>query len=339
MKRHGFTLIAFLSVALGVAGYAQSSQSSPQSSPAQQSAAERTLYRQYYNAVKKKDDASACTLAQEFLTKFPHSRYAQYVRRTMEQCRLEQFHQALSDYYKAPDAAKLDALLAAGERILKDQPDQLYVTSQLAIAMSRGAISGSFRDLERAKAAAQQTLNRLDSPTPPEGWQAEQYNALREAAQAQLNQFLGWDLLHRDNPDPEQAATYLTRAIEVRNKDGMGWKDPNNYWLRADTYTRQYAKVKAQYDALSDAEKNGEQGKALLVQVDALVDRMIGDYARVVALATQPQTQPMQQSAREHLEQLWKYRHDGRTEGLEAYILAVQKDPAAVPPTAEQKGK
>ena len=66
---------------------------------------------------------------------------------------------------------------------------------------------------------------------------------------------------------------------------------------------------------------------------------MIGDYARVVALATQPQTQPMQQSAREHLEQLWKYRHDGRTEGLEAYILAVQKDPAAVPPTAEQKGK
>ncbi|MFN7945391.1 MAG: hypothetical protein U0Z53_08570 [Blastocatellia bacterium] len=336
MTRRGFTLTTILSMALSIAAYAQQPQ--PPQQP-QQSEAERTLYQQYYNAVQNKDDAKSCTLAQEFLTRFPQSQYAKYVRRTLEKCGLEQFQQLLGEYYKAPDAAKLDALMAAGEKILKEQPDQLYVTSQLAIAMSRGAISGSYKDLERARASAEKTLKLFESTTPPEGWQADQYNALREAAQAQLNQFLGWYLLRRDNPDPEQAVTYLTKAAEIRNKDGMGWKDPNNYWLRADAYTRQYSKVKAQYDALSDAEKTGEQGKALLAQVDALVDKMIGDYARVVALATQPQTQQMQQSAREQLEQLWKYRHDGKTEGLDAYIKAVQNDPAASPPVAEKKGK
>ncbi|HWQ34680.1 MAG TPA: hypothetical protein VNQ79_17655 [Blastocatellia bacterium] len=299
---------------------------------------ERQLYQQYYNAVQAKDEAKACTLSQEFLAKYPQSQYAKYVRRTFDKCGFDQFQTALNNYYKAPDAAKLEALLAAGEKVLKDQPDQLYITTQMAIAVSRSAISGSYKDLEKARAMAEKTLARLESTTPPEGWQPEQYNALREAALVQLNQFLGWAALRQENTDPQQVLTYLNRAIEIKGKDGTGWKDPNNYWLRAGAYTKQYEKLKAQYDALSDTEKTGEAGRALLAQVDALVDKLIGDYARVVAFATQPQTQPLQQAAREQLEQFWKYKHNGKTEGLAEYIRTVQTDPNAPPPAAERKG-
>jgi hypothetical protein len=99
---------------------------------------------------------------------------------------------------------------------------------------------------------------------------------------------------------------------------------------------RNYEKLSAQYNALTDAEKTGEAGKALLSRVNAVVDKMIDDYARVVALAVQPAQKPLQDAAREQLTQLWKYRHDGKTEGLEAHIKAFQNDPTAVPPKLEK---
>jgi hypothetical protein len=298
-----------------------------------QSAAERELYQQYYKAVQKdKDQVKGCALAQEFLTKFPQSQYAKYARSTLEKCQLDKFQNALNEYYRAPDATKLEALIAAGEQSLKEQPGQMYVTVQLALAMSRGAISGNYQDPDKAGSYAEQALKLIESPAPPEHWQADQYTELRNAALAQLNQFLAWRELRRENASPEQVIAAVNRAIDVKGKDNLGWKDPNNYWLRAGAYTNQYQKLKAQYDALPAEEKTGEAGKALLAQVDALVDKMIEDYARVVALATQPQTQPLQQSAREQLEQFREYRHNGKTDGVAQYIKAFENDPSVRPP-------
>jgi hypothetical protein len=310
---------------------AQSQTQNQSQSPAQ-SDEERALYQKFYDAVRQNPTAeSTCALAQEFTQKFPQSQYAKYAQQTVVKCRTERFQKALNDYYAAPDAARLQTLITASESVLKEQPDQLYINAHLAMALSRGAINGFYKDPERTRTLAERALKLLESETPPAGWKPEEYTALRQAAQAQLNQYLAWQLLQQENPDTEQVGAYLKNAIQVRSKEGFGWKDPNNYSLRAAAYAKQYEKLSAQYQALSDAEKTADTGKALLMQINSLADKMIDDYARVVALATQPAQKPLQDAAREQLTQLWKYRHDGKTDGLDAYIKAFENDPTVTP--------
>ena len=324
----------FLALWVGAAAQAGLAQTNPQQEKAAQelSEAERMLYQRYYEAVQKQPGAeSTCTLAQEFAQRFPQSQYAKYAQQTVSKCRLERFQKALNEYYAAPDAAHLQTLVTASESVLQEQPEQIYLNAHLALALSRGAINGTYKDVERAKTLAERALKLVEAETVPAGWKAEEYQALRQATQAQLNQFLAWQILQQETPDSERAIALLQQAIQIKSKEGFGWKDPNNYSLRASAYAKQYETLSAQYQALPDAEKTAESGKALLIQINALADRMIDDYARVVALATQPAQKPLQDAAREQLTQLWKYRHEGKADGLEEYIKAFEKDPTVTP--------
>jgi predicted negative regulator of RcsB-dependent stress response len=314
---------------LGVGAVSGWAQTAP---PQEQSEAERTLYQKYYEAVQKQPGAeTTCALAQEFAQKFPQSQYAKYAQQTMSKCRLDRFQKALNEFYAAPDATRLQTLVTASETILQEQPDQIYINAHLAMALSRAAINGYYKDQERAKTQAERALKLVESETPPAGWKAEDYTPLRQAAQAQLNQYLAWQILQQEKPDTDRAIALLQQAMQIKSKDAFGWKDPNNYSLRASAYAKQYETLSAQYQALPDAEKTADAGKALLIQINALADRMIDDYARVVALAKQPAQQPLSDAAREQLTQLWKYRHDDKTEGLEDYIKAFENDPSATP--------
>lgn len=338
MENKSCQLFGFVGLILGIwfgvavnTGLAQSNPSQEKAAQ-EQSEAERTLYQKYYDAVQKQPGTEAtCALAQEFAQRFPQSQYAKYALQTVSKCRLDRFQKALNEYYATSDEPHLQALVTASEGVLQEQPEQIYINAHLALALSRGAINGYYKDVARAKTQAERALKLVEGETVPSGWKAEEYQSLRQAARAQLNQFLAWQILQQETPDSERAIALLQQAIQIKSKEGFGWKDPNNYSLRASAYAKQYETLSAQYQALPDAEKTAEPGKALLLQINALADRMIDDYARVVVLATQPAQKPLQDAAREQLTQLWKYRHDGKTEGLEEYIKAFEKDPTVTP--------
>lgn len=318
--------LAGLFLTLCLSGVAQTN------SPQETGEAERELYQKYYEAVRTQPSAEAtCALAQEFAQRFPQSQYTKYAQQTVSKCRLERFQKALNEYYTAADTTHLQTLITTSESILQEQPDQVYINAHLAMALSRGAINGYYKDTERTKAQAERALKLVEGETAPAGWKTDEYQALRQAAQAQLNQYLAWQILQQEKPEAERAVALLQQAIQVKSKEGFGWKDPNNYSLRASAYAKQYEALSAQYQVLPDAEKTAESGKALLIQINALADRMIDDYARVVALATQSAQKPLQAAAREQLTQLWKYRHDGKTDGLNEYVKAFEKDPTVTP--------
>jgi hypothetical protein len=293
--------------------------------------AEQKAYEKYYNAVYvEKDAAKGYELAKVFLEQYPDSEVAKYCLGTIINKVGGDFQSALTAFYGdgIPQPAKLDRLVMVGEDYLKLQPNQPYVSSHIALASSRAVLAQQVKDMSRAKMLAEKALSLMASPNPPADYPADQYIPLRENVHAQLNQFLGYYELEQPNPNLASAIAFLTKSTEVRNKDGLGWKDPNNYWLRASAYQKQYAKLSGDYRALPDDQKTGDAGKALLDQINPVIDKMIDDYARVVASATGNEAaKELSASAREQLDALWKYRYSNLANGQNELIRHFAADP------------
>lgn len=296
--------------------------------------------RKWYAACQPKQNDQCISLSKELLEKYPTSQYAKFAERYVKNDQMgmvqTKFQSALKTYYDAPDAAKLDQLFTAGDEWLKTQPGQQFVIGQMALAAQNAVMSETYKDATRAKTYAEQALKAFEPTTPPEGWQQTDWNNLRELVQAQSNQYLGYQLVQTKG-DIDQALGYLNKAIEVKGKDGAGWKDPNNYWLRAQLYSRQYADLQAKYGALTDDEKRGEQGQALLKQVNEVLDtKLIPEYARVVATANKPEAKELRDTARKQFDEFWKYRTGDPSKSAE-YLRSFEADPTITAPTVPAK--
>lgn len=302
---------------------------------------ERTWYDICYT---KKDNEKCYQLSRELLEKYADSTYAKNATANVKNYELakswEKFNTSLKAFYNPPqDAAKLDALFASGEDYLRLQPDQQWVIAQMALAGGTGVLGQVYKNMDKVKGYAQRSLTMFSSQTPPKDWKPEDWNPLRDAVQAKMNQFMGYYLVETKG-DQMQAIDYLTKATEVKARDGSGWKDPNNYWLRANIHSKKYGELRAQYDALSDDDKTGEIGKALLLKVNEVVDQMIPDYARVMATATQPEAKPLNDAAKELLESFWKFRVDDPEKvKLAGYINSFKADPSAAGPAIPVKAE
>lgn len=299
---------------------------------------ERAWYKTCYEA---KDNEKCYQQSKELLEKHSDSQYAKnatdIVKKRDFGSASEKFQTALKDYYNgAPDSAKLERLFTAGNEFLKVQPNQQFVVGQMALAAESAVMSEAYKDTNQAKTYAEQALQAFEPTTAPQGWEADQWSNMRDLVQAQSNQYLGYQLVQTKG-DVDQALGYLNKAIAVKGKDGAGWKDPNNYWLRAQLYSRQYADLQAKYGALTDDEKRGEQGQALIKQVNEVLDtKLIPEYARVVAVATKPEAKELRDAARKQFDEFWKYRTGDPSKSAE-YLRSFDADPTIEAPTVPAK--
>jgi|GEM_PF-3774460 len=229
------------------------------------------------------------------------------------------FASALQAYYTGPSEAKLDELFSAGEDALRIQPDQQYIIAQLALAGSHGAFLQIYKNLNKVKRYSEQALKAFEPTKAPKDWLQSEWDSLREVVHAQMNQFMGFYLIETKG-DQEQAISYLTKSIQTR----MGKRDPNNYWLRASIYSKQYQILRAQYDALADQQKMGETGNAILARVNPLIDKMIEEYACVIVTATKPEAAALRDAANGQFGPFWQYRH-GSSEKARDYLASMGK--------------
>lgn len=299
---------------------------------------ERTWYATCYQE-KPYNEEKCIQLSKELVEKYPNSTYRKnaetkiknYTQGKELQRVNERFQAALKAYYAGPDANKLEALFAAGDDFLKVVPGNQYVIGQVALAGAHGSMGQIYKNYDRVKGYAETALSSFESATPPEGWKADDWQNLRELTMAQMNQFLAYRLIETKG-DKEQAIAYLDKAIAVKNKDGAGWKDPNNYWLRASIYLEEYQGLRAEYDKLTDEQKTGDQGKALLVKVNEVIDnKLLPDYARVIATATKPEAKSLKDAAQASFDAYWKYRTDAPEKSAE-YLRAFAADPTVASP-------
>ncbi len=304
---------------------------------------ERVWYGVCYTE-KPYNEEKCIQLSKELLEKYPNSGYAKnakakvddYITRKGFEIANKNFTAALQAYYASPDSNKLDQLFAAGEELLKIVPGNHFVVGQMALAGAHGSIGQIYKNLDRVKGYGEQALKLFESNTPAEGWKQEDWNNLREIVQAQINQFLGFRLIETKG-DKTQAIEYLTKSTMVKNKDGAGWKDPNNYWLRVGIYLEEYQALRAEYDKLTDEQKTGDPGKELLKKVNEVMDnKLIPDYARVMATATKPETKSLYDAAKGYLDAYWNYRTKAPEKSAE-FVKAFSADPTVASPTIPVK--
>jgi len=286
---------------------------------------ERQAYEAWFS---EKDPAKKFALAKEFAQKFPQSNFIKYIEGNILSTLGTNFQTALQAFYQGPDASKIEKLITAGDEYLAKQPGQVYILTQVALATGYGVLGGFYKDIDKSHSYADKALKLLENPTPPEGFKPDDYAKLRAEGLARLNQYKGLYYLRQATPDPEQAIVYLTKAAE--HKDWSTAKDPNTYALRAEANSIIYDKLSAEYRAMTD--KSTDAAKAMLTKIDPVVDKMIDDYARLVALFNKPDTKQQHEAAKGRLEDFWKYRHEGKLEGMAEYVKRYEADPTAPPP-------
>jgi len=263
---------------------------------------ERAAYAVYVN--EKQDPAKRLSLGKEFLRRHPRSERAAEVESGNRGAALEIFNAASRAFSANPDAASLDRLLALGRELLSERSNQagqadraaaVQITSQLALATARGMIGNLYSDLEQSRAYANQALRLLEDTTPPPDLDAESYARLRVNSLSVLYLSQGLYLLRQQNPDPEQAISFLNKAAEL--KDGPSANDPNTYWLRAIANDLIYQKLVEEYRAIPKSRRFGKQGQSLCAKINPTTNRLIDDYARVIALSAAAGSRQLQEEA------------------------------------------
>jgi hypothetical protein len=298
---------------------------------------ERTWYDTCYT---KKDVEKCYQLSKELVEKYPKSTYIDNAKvkvKVYDQNKAwEKFQVAFDAYYKQPpqDAAKLEALFAAGDAFLQVEPDNqapshLYALGQMALAGHQASISRIYDKLDKVKDYVEQSMKAFQSALASEKTRKDfdlYVVPLKDLVMANGAQFLGFRLIETKG-DTDRALEYLTQATQVKGKDGVGWKDPNNYWLRSTIYSAQYIELKRPYDAMTDEQKGSEAGKEILKKVNELLDtKLIPEYARVLATANNPNAKNYYEVVKPQFDLLWKFRTDAPDKAAD-YVKNYANDP------------
>jgi hypothetical protein len=292
----------------------------------EQRAAEREFdaYNDFYYA---KDEATKLKAATEFVVRFPSSQNAKAVNNYIL---YSLFHAAVQSYYQGPDGPKLDKLVGVGEEFLKRQPDQPYVTTDMALASGAGVLRGFYKDIPKASGLADKAVALLEPTTPPQGFKPDEWNKLRSTGLSTLNQYKGLYLMRQEPVRPDEAIAYFNKAAEM--KEGPASQDPNTYYLRATAYDSKFAELRSKYRSLPDTEKIGDSGKAILAKVDLLVDKIIEDSARVYVLSTKPELKGLRDTSKKIVDQFWKDFKSEKLHGLDKYLKQFERNPTAPHP-------
>ncbi|MBO0725059.1 MAG: hypothetical protein J2P52_05635 [Blastocatellia bacterium] len=314
---------------------------SPLPAIAQDDPQQTEFERAWYDTCYTKKDAEKCyQQSKELVEKYSKSTYLESAKKNIklyEQSKAkDKFQAAFDAYYNQPpqDAAKLEALFAAGDAFLQIEPDKqdpshLYVVARMALAGHQAALNKTYDKLDKIKDYVEQAMAAFESAQPSEKTRKDfdaYVTPLKDFVVANGNQFLAFRLIETKG-DTEQALGFLTKASQVKCKDCAGWKDPYNYYLRTIVYNNQYIEARKPYDAMTDEQKSSDAGKEALKKVNELLDtKLIPEYARVLATATNPSAKPLYDAVKPDFDVLWKFRTDAADKAPD-YIKSYVNDP------------
>ena len=306
-----------------------------------------TFEREWYDTCYTKKDMAKCyEMSKVYKAQYPNGTYIKNAIGIVDNKEIndlwEQFQAALKDYYAgAPDAAKLDKLFNTGDAFLQRKPNYPYVVAQQALAATGAGLAEVYKD--RAKINSYLTkamsLYSVTTTTDEKAVKQEDWVNFRDNIMASGHQFMGWDVI-QSKGDAKTAYGHLTKATQVRSagNPGIGWKDPLNYYLRSNLINDEYTAAGAKYKALTDEQKTGDPGKEALKELNAVVDRILAEYARVIATSGKPEYKDYLAYAKGNFDSLWKYRTDAPEKAaafLQGYVADPTVPDAVVPAKAE----
>ena len=204
-------------------------------------------------------------------------------------------------------------------------PD-MYYSTRIALGSGFGVLAGFYKDTARGNSYTEKALQNVSQTAIPKDWTEATWATFRKDNTARLIQYKGLYKLRQTQPDYPGAIKDFSDAAAI--KDGAAIKDPNTYLLRAEAITESlYKKYDGEYNALTEDEKRGDKGKAVLANIYPVVASLANDYARVMAVTEgQAIYKAIYDDSKIQSEEFYKFLKNGKTTGIEELFKRFKAD-------------
>ena len=289
-----------------------------------QTEAEAAAYKAWFEANGAKDYAKAMDLAKAYLEKFPSGKYADYLKKWIPGVRGYFFKQAA-------DAKNVAEVVRIGKEVLAQDADNLdYLTALVVQIRTNELFSNPPNYAHAADAAdfAQRSIRLIEAGKVPTG---ADKNFKKDVTLAYMHQTLAVIYDHDKATDKALAEYEKAGALEPSNSAYFfhcGRIHNEKYAAAAQKYDAAQKKV----DAIPDADRNAadpkpdvktalDEAKAALAEVNGQADAVINCWARFLGLTAEKNTWGDTRAKIEKaLTDLYKYRHNDSTDGLQKLI-------------------
>lgn len=279
-----------------------------------------------------KDNAAKLAATTEFIGKYPKSglrprigeafasmvngtddpaqriTYAeQYLKLFGEPGEPERVSASLLDAYiitnRAADAFRL------GAAWLEKNPDDVDVMRRLAVVGLNEAIKGNDKFVKQGNTYGGKAIEILEADRRPASTAPADWAEYKTKWMPAIYREAGF--LAMSSGDRATAKARLLKAAELKNPD------PAVYAYIGQMNDEEYAEMAKAYQAMPA----GAEKQARLKEVEAQMDRAIEYYARAIAVAgDKPEYANLRTQVRAGLEEYYKFRHNGSTNGLQQLI-------------------
>lgn len=297
-------LVGLMTVAGETGTYAQNQPSAGQQKL--DSATETKIYNILNECIVEKDLNKKLAMAKEALGLYPNSTYAQYFKDQLNQARGGLLQEAIQQD-KAADVFRI------GGEVLDEDTENLNYLLTLAEYSSRLARKRDYSYADKGTLYARKSIELINTGKKPVGIDDKAWDQRRELVLGSMYQTVGLFLI-KANKDNE-ALNSLTEAIK------HDCSDPDNYLLVSQIYKNRYDALTGEYQQLPEDKKAADEGKAKLEKIKAVADQMIDAYGRMLVVSeNRPNYENHRSRIRPIMEDLYKFRHDGKADGLQSYI-------------------
>ena len=308
-----------------------------------QKEAEAAAYKLWYDANAAKDYPKAMELAKAYLEKFPTGQYAGYLK--------DKWIPQMRGYFfkQAADAKNVAEVIRIGKEVLAADPDNLDYLTALVVQIRTNelfATPPNFAHAAEAKEFADRAIRLIESGKTPSGADPAKFN--KNVTLAYLHQTLA--VIYDHNKDADKALAEYEKAgtLEATN--------PAYFFQCGRIHNDKYAAAAAKYeaaqkkvDAIPDADRSAaepkpdvkaalDEAKAALAEVNAQADAVINCWAHFLALADSKWGDTLQKIKTAFTE-LYKFRHNGSTDGMDKLIEQYRGTPTSSSNTASSATK
>jgi hypothetical protein len=275
-------------------------------------ASEKKAYDAYNAAKAEKDSYKQISMAKEALQLYPKSQYAPYFKQIISAA----YGKLLTDSIKQPGSEDMNTAFKVVADAATDLPDfHLNYLLALLDPLSRFSKKPDTPHAEKGLPVLKETADLIKGGKIPQGVKPEDWVKKKTPLLGSLYQAMGlytW----KANKNDADALNLFKESVS------QNCSDPFTHYYVSEIHKAKYDALSKEYDTLPDDKKTGDEGKALLEKINGVVDQMLENYGRVLAVseANAKTYEKLRTAVQGATEAYWKFRHEDKLDGLKEFL-------------------